>query len=33
MVQWFEPWMLTVIIALMMGVVAVMYASVGHAGA
>ena len=33
MVQWFEPWMLTVIIALMMGVVAVLYASVGHAGA
>lgn len=29
----FEPWVLTLIIALMMGVIAVLYASVGHAGA
>ena len=29
----FEPWILTLIIALMMGVIAVLYASVGHAGA
>ena len=28
-----EPWVLTLIIALMMGVIAVLYASVGHAGA
>ena len=29
----FEPWLTTLVIALLMGLVALLYASVGHAGA
>ena len=29
----FEPWLMTLIVALLMGAVALLYASVGHAGA
>ena len=31
--MWMEPWVWSLLVTLMMGVIALLYASVGHAGA